>query len=134
MSTIQSFTIGSMTINSSMPSALEQDEVLSLISSEVIQRAYTAASVKVELGEKVLTTMFMAMPTNYKRRVSDVLLSKAFIAGTQTKVNVADFQGKMVQYNTLLAQLTLWNYEDFFTYLSEDLNAGKSATENPQVE
>ncbi len=134
MSTIQSFTIGSMTINASMPSALEQDEVLSLISSEVIQRAYTAASVKVELGEKVLTTMFMSMPTNYKRRVSDVLLSKAFIAGTQTKVNVADFQGKMVQYNTLLAQLTLWNYEDFFTYLSEDLNAGKPATENPQVE
>lgn len=134
MSTIQSFTIGSMTINASMPSALEQDEVLSLISSEVIQRAYTAASVKVELGEKVLTTMFMSMPTNYKRRVSDVLLSKAFIAGTQTKVNVADFQGKMVQYNTLLAQLTLWNYEDFFTYLSEDLNAGKPATENPQQE
>lgn len=134
MSTIQSFTIGSMSINASMPSALEQDEVLSLISYEVTQRAYTAASVKVELGEKVLTTMFMAMPTNYKRRVSDVLLSKAFIAGTQTKVNVADFQGKMVQYNTLLAQLTLWNYEDFFTYLSEDLNAGKPATENPQVE
>ncbi len=134
MSTIQSFTIGSMSINASMPSALEQDEVLSLISSEVIQRAYTAASVKVELGEKVLTTMFMAMPTNYKRRVSDILLSKAFIAGTQTKVNVADFQGKMVQYNTLLAQLTLWNYEDFFTYLSEDLSAGKPATENPQQE
>lgn len=134
MSTIQSFTIGSMTINASMPSALEQDEVLSLISSEVIQRATVAARTSLEMGEEILTPMFMSMPTSYKRRVSDTLLSKAFIAGTQTKVNVADFQGKMVQYNKLLAQLTLWNYEDFFTYLTDALKDAIAPPVTPQQE
>lgn len=132
MSTVKSFSVGAMTVNASMPSALEQDEVLSLISSEVIQRATIAANSSVSMGEEILTTMFMSMPTLHKRRVSEIVLSKAFISGTQTKVSVADFQGKMVEYNKLLSQLILWNYEDFFTYLASALNAGKPVPAEPQ--
>lgn len=132
MSTVKSFSVGAMTVNASMPSALEQDEVLSLISSEVIQRATIAANSSVSMGEEILTTMFMSMPTLHKRRVSEIVLSKAFVSGTQTKVSVADFQGKMVEYNKLLSQLILWNYEDFFTYLASALNAGKPVPAEPQ--
>lgn len=131
MSTVKSFTVGSVTVNASMPSALEQDEVLSLMSAEIIQRAFVAARSNVEMGEQLLTTMFMSMNTSVKRRVADVLLSKALVSGTNTRINVADFQGKMVDYNKLLAQLTLWNYEDFFTYLSDAVNVARTEQQPP---
>lgn len=132
MSLTKSFTVGSLSVNAAMASAIEQDEVLSLVSSEVIQRAAIAARSDIEMGESVLISMFFSMPSQVKQRVAGILLNRAFAAGTSKvdqngnpvegtarKVTVADFQGKMVEYNTLLAQLTLWNFEDFFTYLSD---------------
>lgn len=116
---LKSFQIGSLTINAAMPTALEQDEVLSLIGADVIQRAALMARNGESVGEQMLTSMFVAMPTQIKQRVSAKLLSKAVVAGTNTQVNIADFQGKMVQYNTLLAQLTLWNFDDFFIWLGD---------------
>lgn len=122
MSTVKTFTIGTYTINAAMPSALEQDEALSLIGSEVVQRGVNAKNAGVNMGEEVLTTMFMCMPSQVKSRVAGILLSKSMMQGTNTAVTVADFQGKMMQYNTLLAQLTLWNFSDFFTWLSAAAN------------
>jgi hypothetical protein len=50
----------------------------------------------------------------YKRQV--------FVASTNTKVTVSDFSGKMMTLNTLLAELFLWVYADFFDYVQ---NANK---------
>ena len=119
MSLLKSFTVGSVSVNAAMASAIEQDEVLSLISSEVVQRAYVASRSNIEMGEKVLMSMFFSMPSQVKQRVAGILLGRSMHSGTERKVTVADFHGKMVEYNTLLAQLTLWNFEDFFTYLSD---------------
>lgn len=130
MSLPKSFTVGSVSVNAAMASAIEQDEVLSLISSEVIQRAAIAARSDIEMGEKVLVSMYFSMPSQVKQRVAGILLGRAMHNGTERKVTVADFQGKMVEYNTLLAQLTLWNFEDFFTYLSD---AVKDAAPVPDV-
>lgn len=116
---IKTFQFGSLTINAAMPSALEQDEVLSLIGSGIIQRAAVMARNGEKTGEDMLTMMFLSMPSQVKHRVSNVLLSKAMIAGTSTNITVNDFQGKMVQYNKLLAQLTLWNFDDFFIWLGD---------------
>lgn len=116
---VKSFQIGSLTINAAMPTALEQDEVLSLMGSDLIQRAAVMARNGEKVGESMLTAMFISMPTHVKHRVASVLLSKAVTAGTSTPVSVADFQGKLVQYNTLLAQLTLWNFDDFFIWLGD---------------
>lgn len=130
---LKSFQIGSLTINAAMPTALEQDEVLSLIGADVIQRAALMARNGEAVGEQMLTSMFVAMPTQVKQRVSAKLLSKAVVAGTNTQVNIADFQGKMVQYNTLLAQLTLWNFDDFFIWLGDAVkqNAPEQVTTAP---
>ena len=43
-------------------------------------------------------------------------------AGTNTKITVNDFPGKMMTLNTLLAELFLWVYADFFDYVQ---NANK---------
>ena len=123
MSTVKSFSVGSMTVNAAMPSALEQDEVLSLIGSEVIQRAVGAAQGNLSLGEEILTTMFVCMPSHTKHRVAGILLGKVMTHGTGTPITIADFQGKLVEYNKLLAELTLWNFSDFFAWLSSAVNA-----------
>lgn len=116
---VKSFQIGSLTINAAMPSALEQDEVLSLIGADIIQRAAIMARQGEQAGEAMLTSMFLSMHHQVKQRVSTLLLSKAIVTGTKTPLSIADFQGKMIEYNTLLAQLTLWNFDDFFIWLGD---------------
>lgn len=130
MSLPKSFIVGSLSVNAAMATALEQDEVLSLISSEVIHRASVAARNDIAFGEQVMVSMFLSMPSQAKQRVASILLGRCFVTGTERKISVAEFQGKMVDYNTLLAQLTLWNFEDFFTYLSD---AVKNAAPSPDV-
>lgn len=138
----KSFTVGSISVNAAMASAIAQDEILSIVSSEIIQRAAMAARGGLEMGEKILVPMFMAMSSQAKQRVASVLLERAFVSGTARlddhhqpilgtarKVSVADFQGKMVEYNTLLAQLLLWNFEDFFTWLSDAVRSDAPAQE-----
>lgn len=119
MSLPKSFTIGALSANAAMATAIEQDEVLSIISSEVIHRASVAARNDIEFGEQIMVSMFLSMPSQAKQRVASILLGRCVIAGTERKITVAEFQGKMMDYNKLLAQLTLWNFEDFFTYLSD---------------
>ena len=102
-----------------MPSALEQDEVLSLIGADIIQRAAIMARQGEQAGEAMLTSMFLSMHHQVKQRVATLLLSKAIVTGTKTPLSIADFQGKMIEYNTLLAQLTLWNFNDFFIWLGD---------------
>ncbi len=116
---VKSFQIGSLTINAAMPSALEQDEVLSLIGADIIQRAAIMARQGEQAGEAMLTSMFLSMHHQVKQRVATLLLSKAIVTGTKTPLSIADFQGKMIEYNTLLAQLTLWNFDDFFIWLGD---------------
>lgn len=134
MSTIQSFTIGSMTINASMPNPFEQDEAMSLIGSGLVQRAVIAARNNIEMGEDMLINIFIALDYPIKCRVAGILLSKAFVAGTETKADVSYFQGKLCSYNKLLAQLVLWNYSDFFTYWRDALKDVPVPPVTPQRE
>ena len=66
--------------------------------------------------------MLTTLPHVVKKRISEVLLSKTFVAGQERKVDVADFAGRMMSFNTLLAELFLWVYADFFDYVQ---NANK---------
>ena len=111
---IKSFQIGSLNINAALPSALEQDEILSLIGADIIQRAAIMARQGEQAGEAMLTSMFLSMHHQVKHRVATLLLSKAIVTGTKTPLSIADFQGKMIEYNTLLAQLTLWNFDNIY--------------------
>lgn len=123
MSVIKTFTAGEMTINAAMPSALEQDEILSLVSVPFIAHAGRVYADGGELTVKNVVLMLTAIPFNIKTRIAEVLLSKAFVASTKTRVTVNDFSGKMMTLNTLLAELFLWIYSDFFDYVQ---NANKS--------
>lgn len=119
MSYVKSFTVGNLTVNAAMASAVQQDELLSLLSATLLSRAVNAAQVGTTMGEKILIPMFMSMPQQLKKQVVGLMTQKVLIAGTETPVTVNDFGGKMVEWNTLLSQLILWNLEGFFYWLGD---------------
>lgn len=122
MSLVKSFTVGNATYNAAMPSAIEQDEILSLVGAQFIVHAGNVYKNGGTLSAKDITLMLTTLPHPVKKRISDVLLSKTFIAGQDRKVDVADFTGQMMSFNSLLAEIFLWVYADFFDYVQNANN------------
>ncbi|UQI33095.1 hypothetical protein M3M50_10840 [Pseudomonas bijieensis] len=114
---VKAFTIGGVQYNAAMASAVDQDRLMSLLSGAVLERFATAARADLEIDGNVLCSMFMSMRQDVKAQVASVLMGKVLINGTERPVTVADFGGKMVQYNQLLAELLRWNLSDFFDWL-----------------
>ena len=114
---VKPFTIGGVQYNAAMASAVDQDRLMSLLSGAVLERFATAAQAGIEVDEQVLCSMFMSMRQDVKGQVVQILMTRVFINGTERAVTVADFGGKMVQYNQLLAELLRWNLSDFFDWL-----------------
>lgn len=117
MSLIKTFTAGDITVNAAMPSAIEQRELLPLVSAQFIAHVANIYKNGGELSVKDVALLFAATPYHIIQRIDEVLLSKAMVAGTNTKVTVNDFSGKMMTLNTLLAELFLWIYADFFDFV-----------------
>ncbi|MBE8590777.1 hypothetical protein IQK56_07430 [Pseudomonas sp. MAFF 301449] len=114
---VKPFTIGGVQYNAAMASAVDQDRLMSLLSGAVLERFATAAQAGIEVDDRVLCSMFMSMRQDVKTQVANVLMGKVLINGTERPVTVADFGGKMVQYNQLLAEALRWNLSDFFDWL-----------------
>lgn len=111
------FTIGGVQYNAAMASAVDQDRLMSMLSGAVLERFATAAQAGIEVDDQMLCAMFMSMRQDVKAQVAQVLMGKVLINGTERPVTVADFGGRMVQYNQLLAGLLRWNLSDFFDWL-----------------
>ena len=114
---VKPFTIGGAQYNAAMASAVDQDRLMSLLSGAVLERFATAAQAGIEVDDQVLCSMFMSMRQDVKSQVVQILMTRVFINGTERAITVADFGGKMVQYNQLLAELLRWNLSDFFDWL-----------------
>lgn len=114
---VKPFTIGGVQYNAAMASAVDQDRLMSLLSAAVLERFATAAQAGIEVSDGVLCAMFMSMRQDVKAQVVQMLMTRVFINGTDRPVTVADFGGRMVQYNQLLAELLRWNLSDFFDWL-----------------
>ncbi|MGF6394290.1 hypothetical protein [Pseudomonas plecoglossicida] len=114
---VKSFTVGGVQYNAAMASAVDQDRMMSLLSAGLIERSMTAAAIGKDLDDSILVPMFMAMPQAAKAQAASMLMGRVLVAGTSQPVTAADFSGKMVQYNQLLAELLRWNLGDFFDWL-----------------
>lgn len=114
---VKPFTIGGVQYNAAMASAVDQDRLMSLLSAAVLERFATAARADLEIDEQVIGAMFMSMRQDVKSQVAQMLMTRVFVNGTERAVTVADFGGRMVQYNQLLAELLRWNLADFFDWL-----------------
>lgn len=114
---VKPFTIGGVQYNAAMASAVDQDRLMSMLSGAVLERFAAAAQAGIEVDDRVLCSMFMSMRQDVKSQVAQVLMGKVLINGTERTVTVADFGGRMVHYNQLLAELLRWNLSDFFDWL-----------------
>ena len=118
MSQVKAFTVGAKTYNAAMVSAVKQDELLSMLTAPLTQRALAAAQVGKVVGDELVSGMLMSMEYSIKSKIADMLMTQVFIAGTQVPVTIDDFSGRMVEYNQLLARLLMWNLGDFSQWLS----------------
>lgn len=98
-----------------MASAISQDEMLSLVGLTFLERMFSQDATR--SPEEVMLPVFLTMNHNVKKRCVEILTEKLFIDGqADVRVSVKDFQGNLIEWNKLLAQLTAWNFEDFFTW------------------
>ncbi|MGS0546704.1 hypothetical protein ACU8WE_29740 [Pseudomonas parakoreensis] len=112
---VKSFAVGGVQYNAAMASAVDQDRLMSLLSAAVLERFATAAGAGLEVDDQMLCAMFMSMRQDVKAQVAQMIMARVLINGTERPVTVADFGGKMVQYNQLLSELLRWNLSDFST-------------------
>lgn len=127
---VKSFTVGGVQYNAAMASAVDQDRLLSLLSAGLIERSLTSAHAGMDMDDKVLVPMFMSMPSQAKAQVAAIIAGRVVVNGSDRAVTVADFGGRMVQYNQLLAELLRWNLSDFFEWLL----VAHAGAEGPKLE
>lgn len=123
MSQVKSFTVGDRTFNAAMASAVKQDELLSMLTAPLMERALGAAQLGKELDDSVIAPMFMSMSQPIKVKIAEILMNQVLIAGTSIPVTIDDFSGKMIEYNQLLAKLLRFNLSSFFDWLPSVLAA-----------
>lgn len=133
MSQVQAFTVCDKTYNAVMASAVKQDELLSMLTATLLERALAAAGAGQVLDDSVVGPMLMAMPTTTKVKVASIIMNSVFINGTEIPVTINDFSGRMVEYNQLLAKLLMWNLGDFSSWLSSALPVGVTQPQAPEI-
>ena len=121
MAGVKQFSVGDRTFNAGMASAAAQDNLLSLLTQRLTEQSYLALIEDAEVDDDLIAGFLMNLNYDHKQKVASILLPKVFIEGTAAPVDVKDFEGRMVEYNQLLAKLLRWNLEDFFTWLLADL-------------
>lgn len=122
MSQVKAFTVGARTFNAAMASAVKQDELLSMLSGDLIGRAAVVAKIGKNIDDHIVTTMFMGMQYGAKTRIAEIIMNQVFVAGTSIPVTVDDFSGRMVEYNQLLAKLLVFNLGDFSSWLQSAID------------
>lgn len=133
MSQVKQFTVGGITYNAAMATAVDQDRLLSLLTAPIMERSLGAARLGKELDDAVLIPMFMAMPSSMKVQTAQILIGRVTVAGGNMPVTVEDFGGRMVHYNTLLSKLLVWNLSDFFDWLPAVLVDARAESESSKV-
>jgi uncharacterized membrane protein YoaK (UPF0700 family) len=122
MSQVKAFTVGAKTYNAAMASAVKQDELLSMLTADLIGRAMVAAKIGKTIDDHIVTTMMMGMQYATKTKIAEIIMNQVFIAGTTIPVTVDDFSGRMVEYNQLLAKLLVFNLGDFSSWLQSAID------------
>lgn len=115
-------------------SALAQSEVLSLLSANVTAKwAQLDHISKEQVAEKILLPMMFSLPVGVKVKIHELLIQQAFKGTDSINLDIEYFQGNMVEYHRLLAQLVFWNLDDFFTFIASALSESQAEIAEEEV-
>lgn len=128
MSQIKKFTVGGVTYNAAMASAVGQDQLLGILTGRLANTLSTVLMQGKEPDGGEVVALLMSLPYEEKQKIAGILLAQVFLEDTNVAVSVKDFAARMVDYNTLLAELLQWNLADFFTWLVSDLKSAINPT------
>jgi hypothetical protein len=84
------------------------------------------------LGDNgMLMGMLMKLDESTFDRVCSLITDRLTVNGSNEQVGIDHFQGRMVDYFTVIAELVRGNLEDFFTWLSDAQKPADGTTTNP---
>lgn len=127
MSHIHKIVIGSEQFNLVEAIAPKQRELLTLLGGQL---AIKQAASGVSVNDAMLVGQLLSMSDHDLGMVSDIVLWKTVLNGTDTPIDINYFQSNMCNYLLLLAGGIRANLDDFFDYLksvSGEAQAEKSA-------
>lgn len=124
---VKNFTVGSGSYNVVRATAVQQDELLSLLTQSIVTRL--AASGSGEPDDSTFIMMFASLPYDMKRQIDTLLLGNITDAVNKVKVTTADFQGRMIELNQLRTEVLKWNFEDFFTFWANEVEKERQKTQ-----
>lgn len=106
-------------------SALAQMEVLSILSPTLIAH-WSRLSRPVDNPVNDFLLMFVTgLPFPQKQRIVELLMSE--LSDNQGGyVDIETFNGKMMEWHRLIAEVLHWNLDDFFTYIDTEHRSGLS--------
>lgn len=124
---VKNFTVGSGSYNVVRATAVQQDELLSLLTQSIVTRL--AASENGNPDDSTFIVMFASLPYDLKRKIDGLLLGNVTDAEAKVKVTSADFQGRMIELNQLRTEVLKWNFEDFFTFWASEVEKERQKTQ-----
>jgi hypothetical protein len=124
MEQIRAIIVSGVKYNVAQASAVEQQKLMLLIGAKI---ALHSATGNVEqIDKNLLIGTFLTLPEDIFNQVSNIVLSKAMLAGESVPVDVKSFQGQMMVYFALVAEAVCFNLNDFFTWLDSENDARRA--------
>jgi hypothetical protein len=127
MSQTRVFTVNENTYNVAQASAVDQKKLMLLLGGKI---ALHSAAGQEPINTPLLVGALITLPESTFDEVASLVLRQAFVAGTNDKIDLKSFQGGMMGYFQLVAEVVAYNLNDFFTWLDTG-NAERRA--KPQV-
>lgn len=123
MAEIKQFSIGGVNYNVVRASAAQQDEVLSMLTAPITERMASLGVGEVPEDDFVFN-FFTSLPYAVKEKLDSLLLSRLNVHGSEAKLDLKDFDGRVLELNQLRAQVLLWNLMPFFVYWASVIKKG----------
>ena len=114
MSQTRAFTIKENTYNVAQASAIDQKKLMLLLGGKIALHSAAGAE---PISVPLLVGALITLPESTFDEVASIVLRQAFVAGTTQKIDVQSFQGGMMGYFQLVAEVIAYNLNDFFTWL-----------------
>ena len=118
MSDVKQYEVAGATYNFAQAPAVKQKSLMSIIGANVMMKAFTSEQTEVDIP--FLKGVLLAMPEDKFDKIASLVLCRVIKNGESKAVDIADFQGGMNAYLTLIAYAVKVNLQDFFTWLDDE--------------
>lgn len=115
MSVVQQFDVGGVKYNVARASAVQQDEVLSLLANELAP-LFASEGIQEIPGDEFFVNYFTSLDFMRKQKIDALLLSQFSRNGESVNLSIRDFDGRLMDLQQLRAKVLKWNLEPFFAY------------------